>query len=276
MFVTTAPGTVIVGPTPPIDPILSSGSLLLLEPANPRMPWAPGIPLNGAEVPNIAYAQSAPLVGGDATLTYENLNSSARFLVERSSRGGFHVIPSPTLATSGQNVLIALGTKLRDYIGNNLNHAYYLSWWGEITKPALTGGGNGYQVLISATGTEFAVYTSADTGVSAGAPTAGSGRRLGALFRADTASRLHVVAGTGSAPTGAITNSFMRYGATTPAQVGKLPSLLTWRVYLEDLTVSGRSYSEVSTLDTLLYTSNVLSAGGRYYGDTYTDPTILP
>jgi hypothetical protein len=42
------------------------------------------------------------------------------------------------------------------------------------------------------------------------------------------------------------------------------------------LTVSGRTYAEVDAIDHALYTREVLTPGGRYYGDTYTDPATLP
>jgi hypothetical protein len=54
------------------------------------------------------------------------------------------------------------------------------------------------------------------------------------------------------------------------------PSVVFYRTYLEDLTVSGRTYAEVDALDVALYTKHVLTTGGRYYGDTYTDPATIP
>jgi hypothetical protein len=41
-------------------------------------------------------------------------------------------------------------------------------------------------------------------------------------------------------------------------------------------TVSGRTYEQVAAIDQALYTKEVLTAGGRYYGDTYTNPTTIP
>jgi len=40
-------------------------------------------------------------------------------------------------------------------------------------------------------------------------------------------------------------------------------------MYLEDLTVSGRTYADVDALDNALYTE-AFGAGGAYSGDTYT------
>ena len=56
----------------------------------------------------------------------------------------------------------------------------------------------------------------------------------------------------------------------------KLHSWILYRTYVEDLSVSGRTYAEVDALDYALYEKHVLTADGRYYGDTYTDPATLP
>jgi len=48
-----------------------------------------------------------------------------------------------------------------------------------------------------------------------------------------------------------------------------------YRAYMEDLQVSGRSYAAVDAIDFEQFTKHVLTAGGRYYGDTYTDPATI-
>lgn len=49
-----------------------------------------------------------------------------------------------------------------------------------------------------------------------------------------------------------------------------------YRMYLEDLTVSGRSYSTVDAIDYTMFQAAMTTAGGRYYGDTFTDPATIP
>lgn len=65
-------------------------------------------------------------------------------------------------------------------------------------------------------------------------------------------------------------------GAGSGANKDKAASWIFRRLYLEDLTVSGRTYDQVAAIDQALYTKEVLTAGGRYYGDTYTNPTTIP
>ena len=55
----------------------------------------------------------------------------------------------------------------------------------------------------------------------------------------------------------------------------KAASWKLYRFYLEDLTVSGRTYAEVDAMDNALYTQEVLTPGGRYYGDTQTSVSTI-
>lgn len=71
-----------------------------------------------------------------------------------------------------------------------------------------------------------------------------------------------------------------QYGATFAPSSGANPyvnpgAFLFYRAYIEDLTVSGRSYAAVDALDYAEYTKQVTTAGGRYYADTYTDPATI-
>lgn len=50
---------------------------------------------------------------------------------------------------------------------------------------------------------------------------------------------------------------------------------MIYRVYIEDLTVSGRTYAQVDSIDFALWQA-AFAAGGKFYGDTYTDPSTLP
>ena len=60
------------------------------------------------------------------------------------------------------------------------------------------------------------------------------------------------------------------------ANKDKAPSFAFYRCYVEDLTVSGRTFAEVADLDQQLYTKEVLTAGGRYHNDSFTAVSALP
>lgn len=51
------------------------------------------------------------------------------------------------------------------------------------------------------------------------------------------------------------------------------PSYILYRMYLEDLTVSGRTYAQVDAIDYAMW-QTAFSAGGKFYGDTFTASPI--
>lgn len=64
-------------------------------------------------------------------------------------------------------------------------------------------------------------------------------------------------------------------GAWIGGNYNKATSRIIYRARIEDLTVSGRTYEEVEAIDFALYTA-AFAVGGKFYGDTYTDPTTFP
>ncbi|WP_171495393.1 hypothetical protein, partial [Acinetobacter soli] len=55
-----------------------------------------------------------------------------------------------------------------------------------------------------------------------------------------------------------------------------VPSLIIYRIYIEDLNASGRTFAEVKAIDDAEF-EKAFAVGGRFYGDTWSDPaTILP
>lgn len=65
-------------------------------------------------------------------------------------------------------------------------------------------------------------------------------------------------------------------GSNATTNKDKCASHIIYRFYMEDLTVSGRSYEAVDALSWAEYQKHVLTPGGRYYGDTFTDPATIP
>jgi len=64
--------------------------------------------------------------------------------------------------------------------------------------------------------------------------------------------------------------------STSSGNTNTIGSHVVYRVYLEDLTVSGRTFDEVEKIDHAAYDREVLGSAGRYFGDTFTDPSTLP
>ena len=288
------------------DPILSSGSLLLVDPSHSAAPWPAGVPANLATVPNIAKASAKTILGGSPTDAAVSPIweipipfTANKGLVARSSKGGLDLLYSPTLLVSGnEGGQFQFPTALRQYIFDHLDNDYFISSWMRITRVGSTDIANGptfvYNQISATSGStnNFLTYTS----TSAVAPSIGNAPCIGSRNATVAANivgpacrNIGVNAFTNVKPVTAVMGQAntlrTRFGtvgrpvdstgaashATCPG-----PSYVLYRFYLEDLTVSGRSYTDVDAIDVAEYNKQVLTAGGRYYGDTFTDPTTIP
>ncbi|MGE2714184.1 hypothetical protein ACQI4L_09015 [Mycolicibacterium litorale] len=279
------------------DSILpAAGALLLIDPTHPVGAWAAGVPAHDAAVPNIAWQQAAAVLGSG---TQESLEGSiysvgmagAQGLVERTARGGLHAIISPTVAftdaTVGYNV--AAPQAIADYIRANPLHKYYGSIWHRVTRVADAS----FTTLFSTVNTDtmFAMTFARATNLAQ----AGGKDGEGAIDDTTGGNRFRNMAatpGSGYAtdPVVNATNfgpgprSIFLVGnrhnvngtSSSGARRGKGGSRIFYRYYLEDLTVSGRSYAAVDALDRALFAQLCNTDGGRYHGDTFTDPAAIP
>jgi len=287
------------------DPVLTAGSLMLIEANHPARPMGAGV-ANGLAVPNIAHKEASALLGGnytvgqlDNTLTVGTLTGT-KGKIERTGKGGIHGIASQAVAlASGDGAWITLNPTLFPYIFNNRTHNFYLSRWDRLTR--INGGNIGatgaHEGGIGGNNSTTAMWASmrADLwqGVAATAPTGQKvganavGARFSNIAGANAAGAANQLAGNAGVGGNAIAAGSwsgggiwgaptMSYNAAVVASRNLYwPSMVFYRLYVEDLTVSGRSYAEADAADYAEYTKQVLTAGGRYYADTFTDPATI-
>lgn len=279
-------------PTSPLLAGLSAGPLALIEFAHPNNPIPAGVPANGAVIPDLAASLTAATLGqapGDLTVASTVGGSSVKVKMERSSKGGIHTINSRTQQTSPYELWdIALDAARLAFLNAHNDHDIYVSaWWRETRAPAA-----GYAEALHPAGIRRSgnVSDAANRWVSVGAfntapnltPPVGNARRAGgasmvsggsgsaALFVADAATEAYGL------PTPFVVNApLVRSTTAQSSQVNKTPSVLLYRVYVEDLTVSGRTADAVAAIDLAEFQEMVLTSGGRYYGDTWTDPATF-
>ncbi|WP_458116961.1 hypothetical protein [Arthrobacter sp. D2-10] len=270
------------------DPVLSNGSLLLLDPSHPAAPWAAGVPASGSLLNNVASAEAESLLSGDLrpTLSYTpSMNDGVKGKMERTGKGGLHTIISrSTPLASGDGASILMAPAVENYLAANKSHAFYLSFWDRMTRVnGGTVGSNGviqYGVVANDTNNLLAAFRAdvwfifGSTGGNRMAPNA-VGPRLGnaqvdAGKATINAANINSAGPIWGAPAASYNN------AVLSSRNGHWPSFAFYRFYLEDLTVSGRTYGEVDAIDNAEHTKQVLTPGGRYYADTFTDPTTIP
>lgn len=257
----------------------SPGSLLLLEARHPAEPLPAGVPAHGRYFENVLADNAAKMLGTDTKVLVQSVYASAsEGKVERSAKGGIHAIQSTTQTGTNKGFSLRLPDALIAYLQANPNHDYYVSQWGATTK--------------AATGTIHAVAGLTAQGVNSYAFALGSSlgtgpaRRQGRTVWPETAGKPYFRnvgnggfheefhTGTGNGAIFEVGNFLIpNVGAS---RVGTHGAQIFYRGYIEDLTVSGRTYAQVDALDFAEYTKQVLTPGGRYYGDTVpTDPATI-
>lgn len=275
------------------DPIFwDTGSLMLLETNHPLSPMTVAA-TSGAVVPNLASASLKTLQAGMTDTDYNGaLLANGDFLTgtngkfEKSAKNGLHIIASQAATGLGARYArVRIPAALKAYITANTGHTYYWSVWDRVTRQF---GAAGLTTHADFGAGQFWFTKGADDTVR---PT--DATRLG--WRADGAVG-PTAAGVGSrTATGPLFQNMARSLATAPVAasgnsvgsenviaLGELSAKMSasavfYRAYVEDLTVSGRTYAQVDAIDFAEYTKQVLTAGGRYFGDTVpTDPSTFP
>lgn len=271
------------------DEILSDGSLMLLDASHYYGGFGSGVPVDNQTFENIAWKEAAALMSSDqaGVRAWFDYYGGTGFTRERTGKGGLHFILSQAGdlgASVGAEIMMP--TALRTYLAAHPSHAYYISTWTRLTKVA--------QNVVSGVTYKPATMTIQSTASSTSnylgyfdkddnSPLAASAKRLGSVqsngantlgnsFRA-----IAVDGWTGTLPSVAsdirqgmvIAGARGAYGGLA-ASAGA-PSFALYRLYIEDMTVSGRDYAEVEAIDLAAYTRE-FAAGGKFYGDTFTTP----
>jgi hypothetical protein len=250
--------------------------------------------LGGAGTYNVAgttTASSAAITAAQGTQTSLSFSrqgladSAGAMQNERSTLGGWHTIMSQTNNTvANQSTSVQSKTALQSYLMANPDHSYYFSVWDEVTRVATANQPSQAQIGNN-TSNGMMILDAISSPGAGDIPSAG--QILGHFENVGTinavGNRFRALAW--NQHSGTLVNwvAYMMangtYGpfASLPGSYGnKSASRVTYRVYLEDLTVSGRTYAQVEAADYALYQA-AFSAGGRYYGDTVpTNPSTVP
>lgn len=279
------------------DKLETVGSLALLELAHSSNPFS-GVPQAGDIIPNILWNQlsAARVAGGLAASTATTSafkrttangstasgnDVSGKTKSERTTKGGLHAIISQTACTnsSDQVIVISGGADLASYIDAFPSHKYYVSIWDRLTRAALSSEPAESQISLSPSSTASYLYAMRSATILGG----GEGTSQVPSNPATLGNRFRAAGITAATGTGTAVCYPFAVGATGPyystgvnSYTNKAASRVLYRWYLEDLTVSGRTYAQVLAADYALY-QQAFGVGGRYYDDTLpTDPSTIP
>lgn len=273
------------------DPMISLGTLLLIDPAHSSAPL-PGLPIPGSRIPNLATPQARAILGTGAEVrpawqVGSTFDMGSDGFIERTAKGGLHGASKNPMDSSdaGKGFGFGLPDAIASWIQTNPSHLYYMSVWGRITR--ISGETNPPGMMAVAAIIQKGKPTQSylnRLSISITRPIGGSAGAIGARpadftgipdSLAPFLTNIGTSAWTGTPPTDLSTSRVASWGMCDVIGSVQAASWILYRTYLEDLTVSGRTYAAVDALDQEMYTTAVTTPGGRYYGDTWTDPATI-
>jgi len=271
--------------------IPASGALMLLDVGHSLGGLGTaGVPADLAVIPNVAWDQAAAMIGSGTSTTLGavfNRADGTNFNLERTGKGGIHGYLSGNVAT-GVGLGIELPSLIRTYLASNLTSDFYISAWDRVTRIASLATvwprWEGIQRQNAAATSNYLGFFDSATGDGALPPT-GAAARLGARVTArnslgNTYRSVGVDGWTGTAPASAsdVDPTVVMWGALS-AYAGFFngttapPSYIFYRLYIENLTVSGRTWAQVDAIDYAMWQRD-FGVGGRFAGDTFTASPI--
>lgn len=275
-------------------PFLVPGSFCFVEPGHP---WAPQHLTNkqAATLPNLAFGMTdwsvvAPgATSSNTGMTLSTAGSTPGYVgSEMTAKGGLHGIAANTVFNA-HVYQGAAASVLQSLIHSANGHKFYVAMSHRVTRPKTGTGGDSYGGITSANTRAFWNFSAAGD-----LPATGNARSLGATHHGATDSAGGLIfRSVGLNGTGATSeNPWLASNNTTAANpdafnLWKVGSNANWEVvsgstatkashilyfvYIEDLTASGRTFADA---DAALYAyhQRIHGVGGRYNGDTWTDP----
>lgn len=208
-------------------------------------------------------------------------DSTADMLVDLSTKGGLNVITSQATMTTFRYLRLELPGPIKKYMFDNPSHTYVWSAWYEVTRADLTNAGP-YAAIKKNSGSNSGWLNigragpQAITGVVAQSVVAGARNTLG-LVHEIVANNYDNTALTNEANNMLATMFGFSFidGAYGDHGRNKSMSAIVYRLTLEDLTLSGRTFAEFQAKDSALR-SLMFASGGRYHGDSATPVSALP
>lgn len=245
------------------DKSLTPGSLMMFDPSH-TMSGLSGVPVDGQLLYNLAWKEASQLIGsGDSESLRSpfrnSLGAHGRF--ELTTKGGLYGIVSQVTKTS-QNAKIQLATAVGNYLTANPTRQYATFFWGRLTR--LRKVDDVREVLISVS------------------PNPLQNNLINGWFNNATGNqRLSFNRPTGWVGTpvgGSFLSSVPAWGgADAYTHVNQLnsSSFIIYRVHIVDILASGKTFTQLDAEDAALY-AQMFGVGGKFYGDTFADPSILP
>lgn len=273
-----------IDPSAPVLPSIdqampAAGMLVFIEPGHPYNPAPAGLAI-GSYLPNIAVDQARVATGITSTddvaykprLIAMGANAGA---VERSAKGGLHLIPAKTnpgglALTYSVNDRPAGEGALATWLDGHKADSLYIALWGRWTRALGALAGSGYSIgTVAASNSLGQFFARQGTTGELAYPT--DARRLGVTaenMQTPTLAPFFIDAAFASPAATNIISMFRPFALSPHTDANSTPAAVFYDYIVEDLTLSGRTYAQAHAAWFAKYTRDVKTAGGRYYGDT--------
>lgn len=287
----TAPGRKVYD-----DASMDAGTIWLFDPSHSMGAFS-GVPANGAAIPNVARNRALAIIGagaGGAGTFRTQRESAAALVMERTSKGGLHIASSHSAQTTENYGYIEPPAAIKQYMHGRLPAAatgFYVSFWLRVTRAQVAtaaAASCGHYINVDAAATSNYLFHTQGLG-----PTVGGS--LGAnvsttAVNSPSLLQLGCSAWVGSKPTSYDRGELILGGAGAFSawgyfNVNKAPSLILYKVKVEDLALCKRSnggaggtlaeeYAAAYAADLADFTA-AFAAGGKFYNDTWTAAATL-
>lgn len=266
---------------PDRDARLAPGVLCLYDPVHSTDPVGAGT-ASGLIIPNIAEDYLIDLLGSgergdfDGVFTHGTGNTSSSTKIERTPAGDIHVLMSQTSQTGNQQgAFITLANAVRTYLAANPNNNYFVAMVNTITRAAVGGSGATvdrppYSMLYTngasaATANLYGITPNGLYGDRSNSEIVGGLNTVGDQFVAlRTASWFGTDPGTLSSLGHPVAWGQSIGSWQTSTYNNRSASFIFRSFIIEDLTVSGRSWSEVLKINKDFWEWDKSESGRRY------------
>lgn len=265
-----------------------AGSLFLWDAQLAKLNTLPEI---GQPLPNVLSAYDHASDKGFNFVKGSSASTDAYAKRELTAKGALHFIVSQSFAETisglaffGIEANSALQAELFNKIMGGSPNIYF-SIWQRVTRIGQNRGGfYGPMIAYGPNTNNYAIYLHSKQGniqVGSGSVTE-SKLYLDATRSASLAPNFLRVNIKSFAGTGVTASTKLSIGSGVMApwnsaiSQNESPSFAVYRIYIEDLSLSGRTYEQVKAIDDAEF-NKAFGAGGRFYGDTWSNPaTVLP
>lgn len=235
---------------------------------------------------NVLAEYGNTILGTTAELNREfilNGQSAAMLKTEITSKGGLHCMSTQSIdATNQFYAQLTTNTALNAYMANKIaNGELYVSLWQRTTRKQ-SSSGSFTSMFNYRNGNNYAFMDKTDA-VAIDLMGAGSkSLKLPALAQSSDAlvNQPQIIAINPKGATGTLgSNVPIRFGGgiLLPSNytmgTKRSPSVIYYRFYIEDLSLSGRTFEDVSAIDQTEF-NKAFAVGGRFHGDTWSDPAV--